>query len=523
MTTDTGDGYTRRSFLRAAAGAVAVGATGIPALGSVAQAAAATPKPKRGGTLRIGMTGGGTSDTIDADQVLLNTDSLRVWALYNSLLAFDKNAQMQLSLAEEFTPNAKATEWTIRLRPGVTFHNGKDLTADDVLFTFQRIWNPKKPLQGANYLERLDLANAKKLDKLTLRIPCHTPFGYFDQVQPNYHFFIVPVGYDPRHPIGTGPFKFKSFTPGQQSVFVRNENYWQPNVPYVDEVIITDYPDETSQLNALNSGEVDIIDQLTGSSVPIVESAGGKIVVSNGQLFTPFTMRMDQAPFNDVRVRQAFRLVVDRPQMRQLLFNGDGVLGNDLYCPFDKQYNHALPQRHQDIEQAKSLLKAAGHSNLSVTLISVPIAAGTLQAAQIFAQQASKAGIKVNIKQITVTELYGPNYLKWTFAQDIWNYDQYILTAQNACLPKGVYNECHVNYPPYTKLWQQLSETTNQKLQTEITHEMQSMEYSGLASGFIIPNFVPSIDACAKNVYGMTPSKTGNPVGGYDLQDIWLA
>jgi peptide/nickel transport system substrate-binding protein len=294
-------------------------------------------------------------------------------------------------------------------------------------------------------------------------------------------------------------------------------------VPYVDKVIITDYTDETSQLNALNSGQLDMVDSLSGSSIQTVESAGGKVSVSNGQLYGPFTMRMDQAPFSDIRVRQAFRLMVDRPQMRELVFAGHGLIGNDLFCPFDPGYNHSLPQRHQDIEQAKSLLKSAGHENLTVTLISAPVAQGSTQAAQVFAQQASAAGVTVNIKSIPVSEQYGPNYLKWTFGQDFWNYNPYLLNAQNATIPGGQFNECHVDYPPYSSLWKELSATTDPARQKELIHEMQTMEYEGHASGFIIPYFAPSIDGMAQKVNGLTPSKTGNPLGGFDLQDIWFS
>ena len=416
----------------------------------------------------------------------------------------------------------------MRLRKGVTFHNGKDLGAEDVIYTFQRILDPKAPLLGANFIKTMDIANAKVLDPLTVQIPFHSPFGYFPACQATYFFFIVPVGYaapgkvNPKHPIGTGPFKFESFTPGTQSVFTRNENYWQSGQPYVDRLVISDFPDETSQLNALESNELDLVDALSGTSIPTVKGAGGKILVSNGEAFGPFTMRTDQAPFNDVRVRQAMRLIVDRPQMLELLFNGTGSIGNDLFCIFDSTYDHSLPQRHADVDQAKSLLKKAGQENLTVTLVTADVGAGSVKAAQIFAQQAKAAGVTVNLNQITSQDLYGPNYLKWTFAQDDWNYNPYVLNAQNACLPGGEFNECHVDYPPYTRLWGQLAATLDTNRQAEITHEMQMMEYEGLASGFIIPYFIPAIDGMGKNVNGLTASKTGNPLGGFDLQSVWL-
>jgi len=532
MNTDLGDAYTRRDFLKtAAAGAILVGTgigtgTGLAACGSSSSSsstAAPASSPKRGGALRVGVTGGGTGDFIDAGMLVTNTDGLRLYQLYDSLYAFDKNSLPQLSLAEEVTHNADATEWTVRLRSGIAFHDGKDLTADDVIFTFQRILDPELAMLGANFIKTMDMANVKKLDPLTVRIPFQAPFAMFPECMATYFYFIVPEGYNPKNPVGTGPFKFKSFTAGQQSVFTRNENYWQSGLPYVDEVTISNYVDETSQLNALNSGELDIIDALSASAIPTVEASGGTVLVEDGQAFNPFTIRIDKPPFNDIRVRQAFRLVIDRPKMRELVFAGHGALGNDLFGLYEPTYNDSLPQRTVDVEKARSLLKQAGLENLTVTLMTAEIAAGSVKAAQIFAEQASAAGVTVKLKQVPVSELFGPNYKQWTFAQDMWNYNPYLFNAQNATLPDGLFNECHVDYPPYTKLWQQLSATIDPKLRVEIAHEMQSLEYEGFASGFMIPYFVPSINGMAKNVQGLTASKTGNPVGGFDLQSVWLA
>src|SRR5208282_375977 len=110
------------------------------------------------------------------------------------------NAKRQLSLAEEITPNASATSWTIRVRSGVTWHDGKTLSADDVIFSLRRIVDPKNPLEGASQLTPLDMANAQKLDSRTVRIPCHSPFSILPDTLASNFFFIVPVGFDPKNP-----------------------------------------------------------------------------------------------------------------------------------------------------------------------------------------------------------------------------------------------------------------------------------------------------------------------------------
>jgi peptide/nickel transport system substrate-binding protein len=523
-----GGGYSRREVFKFAAAGTALfaGFSSLAACGSSGGASSASStasaRPKRGGVLRVGMTSGGSEDTLDALVWATNIDGLRVFQLYDSLTALDKNAQPQLSLAEEITPNSDATEWTVRLRSGVTFHNGKPLTADDVIYTYQLIANPKKPLTGSVLLAPVDVANIKKLDSLTLRIPCHAPYASFYESQACYQFFIVPVGYNSAKPVGTGPFKYQSFTPGQQSTFVRNENYWRSGLPYVDSLVITDYADETSQINGLVSGQLDVIGALSGDSIPAVQSGGGNVLIENGGAFAPFTMRIDQPPFNDIRVRQALRLVVDRQEMLKLVFGGHGLIGNDLFARFDPSYNHSLPQRHADIEQARSLLKQAGHEKLTVNLITADLAAGSIKAAQVFAQQASAAGVTVSLQQVPVSTLYGPNYLKWTFAQDVWTYYPYLPNAREALIKGAVFNECHVDYAPYTKLFNEVNATVDTSRRHELIHEMQQMEYEGQASGYIVPYFVPSIDGYGNHVHGLTPSKTSNPVGGFDLANIWL-
>ena len=341
------------------------------------RATTATALPTPGGTLRAGLSGGSRTDTLDPHNWANLIDAARVYSLFNPLVDFDLDAHPTKSLAEELTASKDAMRWTIRVKPGIEFHNGKTLSADDVLHSFQRIVNPKSPALGARSLKALDIANAKKIDELTVAIPCLTPFSVLKDVLASYYFFVVPVGFDLTHPIGTGPFKFESFTAGQQSTFVKNKNYWETGLPYIDELVISDFPGEVSQVNALGSGNVDVIDLISSYSIIAVYSGGNKVMITNGGGYTPFTMRVDQPPFDDIRVRQAFRLICDRQFMLDTVFSGNGKIGNDVFGLRDVVYDSALPQRVQDIEQAESLLAKAGHSNLTVTLVTSPVGPGT--------------------------------------------------------------------------------------------------------------------------------------------------
>jgi peptide/nickel transport system substrate-binding protein len=287
--------------------------------------------------------------------------------------------------------------------------------------------------------------------------------------------------------------------------------------------VITDFADETSQLNALQGGSVDVIDLLSFTSIAPLQSSGAQVVIGEGGGYTPFTMRVDQAPLKDIRVRQALRLICDRKQLLETIFGGHGTIGNDVFGIRDKLYNHDLPQRDQDIDQAKSLLKQAGQENLTITLVTSAVGTGTVKAAQVFAQQAKSAGVNVKLNQVTTSQFFGSDYLSWTFAQDYWNYYPYFSNVLQATLKGAPFNECHVDNPQYETLYKQAVATLDSSKQTELAHEMQKMEYEGSASGYIIPYFPAVIDGYAKNVQGATSSKTGLPLGGFNLKKLWMS
>jgi peptide/nickel transport system substrate-binding protein len=490
---------------------------------SASPSASVAASPKMGGVLRAGITGGSSSDTYDALNAVTQTDWARIMQVYQPLFEFDQNANSIPCLAEEMTPNADATVWTIRLRAGVTWHDGKPLTPEDVMYTFRRILDPKNPLPGALIIAPVDKANMKKIDAQTLQVGCTSPFSNFPEAVTTIGYvLIVPDGYDPKAPPnGTGPFMADTFTPGQQTTLKRFPNYWQSEQPYLDKVVITNYPDETAQTNALASGQVDVVNTLSTDILSALTSQGKKTLISPGGGWTPFTMRVDIPPFDDVRVRQAMRLIVDRQQMLELVFAGNGSIGNDVFSIWDPDYNTQLPQRTQDIEQAKSLLKAAGREGLTVELRTADVAQGVVKASQVFAQQAKAAGVTVNLVKTPVGDYYGTSYLKYPFAMDYWWYTFYLPQAAETIIPGAVYNETHWNDPRTNSLYEQALATVDAAKRTEIVHELQKIDYD--EGGYIIPYFPPVIDGYAPNVNGLVLSKVGSPLNQYAFKNLWLS
>lgn len=524
-------GLTRRQALHGAMAGGMVLSTGslLAACGGSASSSSASSgsspassgKIKPGGSLRIGATGGGAKDTIDAHLPTADTDIMRVWNLYEPLAVRPPDfGPLQMMLAESLEPeHGSAKTWIVKLRPGVQFHNGKSVTADDVIFSLNRILDPKSPKVGAASIGYVDARNLKKLDKLTVRIPLKFANATFPDDIGQYFNGIVPVGYDPAKPVGTGAFMYESFTPGQQSVFKKFPNYWQTGKPYVDQVTITDFADDTARVNALLGGQVDAIDNLpTGQISQVQGNSALKVLIAQTGEWQPFTMRVDQAPFNDVRVRQAMRLIVNRPQMVAQVLSGQGRIGNDMYSPLDPAYDSALPQRHQDLAQAKSLLKAAGHANLTVQLVTAPVFQGVVQAAEVFAQQALGAGVTVNLRKLDTTTFFGSSYLKWTFAQDFWATREYLPQVAQGSLPNSPFNETHWADPVFLKLINEARGTLDTTKRTEILHQVEQLEYN--TGGYIIPYFTNQVDAYSAKLTGFIPPKSGFPLGNYWFKNV---
>ena len=181
-----------------------------------------------------------------------------------------------------------------------------------------------------------------------------------DQLLAEYTVGIIPTDFDVAEPGRHRPVHLRATSCPASCRSSPGTTTTGTARPWVDELFIYDFADDAAKVNALLAGQVQSIDNLPNYLAGTIEQQGASPLVSETGAWVPFTMRVDVAPFSDVRVRQALRLVVDRQQMIDQALNGFGILGNDMYSPFDPAYADDLPQRVQDIDQAKSLLKQAG-------------------------------------------------------------------------------------------------------------------------------------------------------------------
>ena len=524
-----GKRVTRRQIL---GGAAAVG--GLAALGPFASAcgsdstsssaspSAAAGTPNKGGDLMVGIVGGSAKDTADPHKGSYEPDIAIQYIMFEGLTAWDFEMGLTNLLAETVEPNADGSVWQVKLRDGVLWHDGKPVTADDVVYSMDRIVDPKDPKVAAAALTGVAVGGTKKVDNLTVEIKLTTPNVLLDEALAERSAKIVPVGFDAMNPIGSGPFKMVDMKPGEQFKWDAFADYWD-TPPYVDTLTMIEFADDTARINALNAGQIQALSQLPKSQAKVIEATEG-LALLNAETgaWRPFTMRIDVKPFDDVRVRQAFRLIVDRQQMIDQAYSGLGALGNDMYARYDAG-TPQLEQRVQDIEQAKSLLKQAGYdNNLTVELTTSEGALGgdEVSAAQVFAEQAKAAGVTVNIKKTDASVFYGKDYLSWAFAQDFWATRGYLNQASQGTLPDAPYNETHWENAEWLSLVKKASTTVDDDMRNELITQAQQIEFD--TGGYIVWSWRNQVDAYSKTTTGYKLDKLGGPIGRMYFKDVYF-
>jgi peptide/nickel transport system substrate-binding protein len=479
-----------------------------------------TGEPKNGGTLRVALAAGAPTETLDPHMMAVFPDWAHGFALYDLLTYPDPTTyELQNRLAEEIEANATGDQWTVRLKQDVEFHDGKTLTADDLIFSVKRI------LDGypASSLYFINKNNMKKVDDLTVQFTLKTPYAMFPQAFGGSSQWIVPVDFDPNNPVGTGPFKLQSFKPGDRAVFTKNANYWGEG-PYVDEVEMIDINDDTARVNALIGGQVDVIQSLPFDQVASIESnADFQVLSAETVAWQPIVMAIDVAPFDDPKVRQAMRLIAERPQLVEQAYLGNGTVANDLFQQFDSSYiGNELAQREQNIEQAKQLLEEAGQAGLSAEMVVSNISAGVVPGAQAFVEQAKEAGVNIELRTVEAGDFYGPDYLSRPLTVDLnISTCSYLTTCALWTGPGAPYDATHMSTDSeYVDLYYQASSTMDPDARADLEAQMQQIEYD--RGGYLNYGWANQTDAFAANVSGFLPDKMGWPLTSFGFNRVWF-
>lgn len=522
------DGLSRRSVLRfGLASTFAVSASGL----LVACGADGTsPNPdggvgpaRKGGLLTVGMMSEGDLEAIDPWVYLGTTGYLRVINLYDTLFQFDDDLVLQPALAESAEASADKMTWTFTLRKGVTFHDGSPFTADDVVVNAQ-VWGDPSSWPAQTGGATIDVAKIKKIDDHTIRIGLKGPDARFDRTLAFLSFSIKSRNEKKgSNPIGTGPFKFVSFTPGSRSEFERFDDHWRDEPVYLDRLVVdTSFTDENARTNALRGGQVDILPLVSFGLAKSLPADSTRLMRAESGAFNNLHMAVDTAPFDDVNVRQAMRLLVDRQAMVDVTYAGYGTVSNDVPGRLTPYYDDSLV-RERDVEQAKFLLKKAGQEGLTVTLDSPAMGDSISQAATLFKQQAQEAGVTVNVKKVDAAT-WGANYGSYTFSQTLYYPVPSLEFIWRATfVSNGYVNETHwFNSPSYDRtraLYDEQLRTDDESKLTELWGELQKQQFD--EGGYINYGTYDYIDALSARVQGLMPSKYLY-TSGCNLRKAWV-
>jgi peptide/nickel transport system substrate-binding protein len=519
------DGYastdpriSRSTLLRGSAAAALV-AMAAPQAALAAQRATT---PRRGGTLRVGYVGNGTAETLNPILGVTPIDEARIQSLFDPLVITNPDLTRSPGLALEWNHNKDATVYEVKLRPDVTFHNGKTFGAEDVIYSIQQM--AKATSDALPFVSGIKIGGLKAINKTTVRIPLKQADADLAGNFTYYNTWIVPKGQtNYKKPIGTGPFKFQSFTPGQQSVFAGNPDYWIKGKPYVDTLKIVAISDNSARLNALLSGQIDAMAQLPTQQAKAHQATGDIVVlVAKAPQALMFYMDTTKAPFTDVRVIQAIKLIADRPALVEGAISGYGSIGNDIVGEGLPFYDKSLPQRAQDIDQAKSLLKAAGKSDLTLQLQTSDIFPGCVESATLLAQQAKKAGVTINLKQEPSSAYFNPSllYLKMPFAETQWPISGIKFFYLQALASNAPYNETHWKNTAWNNLlFKAIGEPNHAKAQS-LWNQVQKIQYD--QGGYLNWTNADWVDGLSKKVQGLKPSAAGI-LGNHSFLNAWLS
>ena len=411
----------RRTFLTATSAALVGAALG----GLTPQSEAAQRHPKRGGTLNYGAAG--DTGSLDAHRQNQLHTAHPTSVMYTGLADIDQQGNIVPGIAESWEPNKELTAWTFRLRKGVLFHNGREVDAEAVKLNLERIKNPAigEPFtRGA--IANID--SAEVLDRYTLRLHAVVPSVSLPSNVMHYPTrLMAPDAFDTaaEHPIGTGPFKFVSWTRWSETRLVRFENYWETDaegnsLPYLDAIIGKPKVEGSVRLTALRTGQVQFINALAQADItPFKKSQGDKYQFwewHGGGQYVVFNWR--RGPFQDKRLRTAAAHAVDRNALHQVAFYGHGAMTDQPYPEGNPWHLEGIHSLEYDPERAKALLKEARAVGTEVSLLCNTNAVVSREEAQVIQDQWNSVGFKVTVNLLD-TVLWNQARTDGTFTASI--------------------------------------------------------------------------------------------------------
>jgi peptide/nickel transport system substrate-binding protein len=505
----------RRAFLGGAAGLVA--GTSLLGTGALAQ------EPAQGGHLVLGLGGGASTDSLDPALASGSVMFVINQSWGDTIVeSHPETGEAIPNLAESWEASPDATEWTFRLRPGIRFHDGTEMTVADVVETLRRHAEEGSQSGALGLLTSFTGIEDRGGD---LVITLDTGNADLPLILTDYHLVVQPGGgrADPTAPMGTGPYRLTEFQAGVRAAFERNEDDWRDDRGHVASAEIIVINDATARVAALGSGRVQLIDSVNPSTVPLLSRvAGTQILQTRGKGFYSFLMHCDTAPFDNNDLRLALKFAIDRQGILDTVLAGYGTIGNDI--PVNEAYAlfpEGIPQREFDPDQARFHYEASGHSGPITLRTSDAAFSGAVDAAVLFQQTAAQAGITLDIVREPADGYWSNVWNVQPFCASYWGgrptQDSRYSTSY---LSSAEWNDTRWMVPEFdAKLLEARAELDDAR-RAELYREMAVMLHE--QGGLILPVFNDYVNAAAPSLQGYVHDIGNDLSNGRVMSRVWL-
>ncbi len=512
------NGIGRRGFIAASAAAGAIGLMPHDLL-------AATPR--QGGTLTAGIGDFAATDSLDPTLYSTYFQLFLFRQLRNNLIEVGPGGVLVPELAESWSGSSDARTWVFQLRKGVTFHDGREFTAADAVYSINLHRVKGTTSSAAPVLK--PVTDVKATGKYELTIVLADGNVGFPDLMTLETLTIVPDGdKDFSKGNGTGGYILESFEPGVKSVVKRNPNYWKQGRAHFDSVEMIAIKDASARMAALVSGSIDACNFVDLKTAHLLErNRRVRLLVVAGKAHYAFPMRMDVAPFNDINVRTAMKYAVDREQMVKLIANGYGTVGKDQpITPAYRFYDPGLKPKAYDPDKAKFYLKKAGQERLAVELyVSETPFAGATDAAVLYSAQAAKAGISVKVIKTPEDGYWDNVWFKKPFCVARWsgraNEDAMISLAYGTAGIAAGWNETHMSDPKLDQMLVAARTEFDVAKRRQLYYDMQTLIAD--TGGEIIPVVADWVDATSSKIQHGTLGSDFDMDGGRFAERWWFA
>jgi peptide/nickel transport system substrate-binding protein len=511
-------GLNRREVL----GVLMAGGMSLAAAESVLKTTPALAQtPRKGGRIKVAGSSISPNDTLDPARQSFSTDYARCSMFYNGLTALDGQLAAQPELAESIS-HIKATVWTFKLRQGVTFHDGSELTAEDVVYSLNR-HKDAKVASRANALAK-PMTEIKATGKHEVTITLEAPNADLPVILGTWHFHIIKNGTTEFNTAnGTGPYKVKEFTPGVRTVGVRNPNYFKVGKPYIDEIELIGISDETARVNALVSGDVHLIAGINPRSIrQINASPGYSIFETKAGYYTDLVMRQDADPTRNPDFVMALKHLFNREEIRTAVFRGYAVLGNDQPIdPTSRYYNASLPQRPFDPDKAKFHFQKSGVGTTRVELYTSPAAPGSVEMGVLLQEAAKKIDLNIDLKQVPAAGYWSNYWMKKPLGFGAINPRPSADILMTLFFKSDAnWNESAWKNEKFDKMLIEARGEADDAKRKAIYGDMQEIVRDHCGIG--IPVFITLLDAHSDKLKGLKPIPVGGFMGNAFAEHVWL-